>query len=339
MSETSAPQILTKTPWWLWPNVLSLDAPFVAVLWQAALATAYGVRLPFSCYMVLWLTVWLIYIVDRTLDGFSKTPTEQLSSRHAFYRRNRLLFVGFAIPIAIALLGLLALTAVPEAVFWRGVALGYVAGLYLLHYAARNCRWLFLIGNAAMCTAGAYVVWILPIPMTYKLWFSSVLMTLLALGFVRQLPTTFRLIPKEVFCGFIFAAGCSLCVSFYSMDSHPWPFSLETVLFAVLCALNCIGIACFDRDFDAKHDPNAITRTWPRVPRAYPLLLIGLCAMAFYAMSQNWEAKVIVYCLAVIASAALLGAVHFMAKRLKPELGHVLADVALVIPIAALLLV
>ncbi len=89
MSIPPATQARPRTPWWLWPNVLSLDAPLVAVLWQEALGRAHHVRLLPGCDLALGLAVWLIYIVDRTLDGFTAAPDQQLSVRHAFYRRHR----------------------------------------------------------------------------------------------------------------------------------------------------------------------------------------------------------------------------------------------------------
>lgn len=76
-------------PWWLWPNVLSLDAPLVALVWHAAGAQAFAV--PFSG-LTAWLlvsSVWMIYALDRLLDGRGgpgKTPETQ---RHAFHRRHQ----------------------------------------------------------------------------------------------------------------------------------------------------------------------------------------------------------------------------------------------------------
>ena len=34
-----------QLPWWLWPNLLGLDAPLVAVVWQQALARMQGVAI------------------------------------------------------------------------------------------------------------------------------------------------------------------------------------------------------------------------------------------------------------------------------------------------------
>ena len=44
MSKASpAPAEPRSTPWWLWPHVLSLEAPLVAVLWQRVLHPDYGI--------------------------------------------------------------------------------------------------------------------------------------------------------------------------------------------------------------------------------------------------------------------------------------------------------
>ena len=52
-------------PWWLWPNVLALDAPTVAVVWQRFLGWAFDSPVPAVASVVLGLTVWSIYLADR----------------------------------------------------------------------------------------------------------------------------------------------------------------------------------------------------------------------------------------------------------------------------------
>ena len=56
-------------PLWLWPNLLSLDAPLVAVLWQSFLAYRFSLPLRLSGCLALGLTVWSIYLLDRLLDA------------------------------------------------------------------------------------------------------------------------------------------------------------------------------------------------------------------------------------------------------------------------------
>ncbi|HEU0119890.1 MAG TPA: hypothetical protein VFQ91_05140 [Bryobacteraceae bacterium] len=73
---------------WLWPNVLSLDAPCVAIVWQLLLARTVA-PIPRVQTVVLGLTVWLIYVVDRILDGLRQAEAGD-APRHRFARRHRL---------------------------------------------------------------------------------------------------------------------------------------------------------------------------------------------------------------------------------------------------------
>jgi hypothetical protein len=89
-------------PWWLWWNILSFDAPMVAVAWALVFAKSAGVALPAAEIAALGLVVWLIYTVDRLLDGqwavvavsprtFASTDEAQafgppLRQRHVFHR-------------------------------------------------------------------------------------------------------------------------------------------------------------------------------------------------------------------------------------------------------------
>jgi hypothetical protein len=84
---------LAGAPWWLWWNVLSLDAPMVAVAWALVFAKCAGVTVPGAEIVALGLVVWLIYTVDRLLDGRTASgrggagafgsPSRQ---RHFFHR-------------------------------------------------------------------------------------------------------------------------------------------------------------------------------------------------------------------------------------------------------------
>ncbi len=61
---------MKPTRLWLWPNLLSLDAPIVAVLWQILFARCFQVPVDALAALLLLLTVWLIYAADRTLDAW-----------------------------------------------------------------------------------------------------------------------------------------------------------------------------------------------------------------------------------------------------------------------------
>jgi hypothetical protein len=69
---------------WQWPNLLSLDAPVVAVLWQVLFIRCFhasGSVLPAA---LLVSAVWLIYAADRALDAWRGAGSRP---RHEFYRR------------------------------------------------------------------------------------------------------------------------------------------------------------------------------------------------------------------------------------------------------------
>jgi len=94
-----------RTPWWLWPSLLSLEAPLVAVAWLYMFARAWGVTyLPAGVYFGLGLAVWLIYVVDRWIDLRMRDAGDPaLGRRHQFHARHWRWF-GIAV---VAVLGVL----------------------------------------------------------------------------------------------------------------------------------------------------------------------------------------------------------------------------------------
>src|ERR1700753_814299 len=115
-AEQAARAGLVSTPWWLWWNVLSLDAPMVAVAWALVFAKSAQVRLPNAEVAALGLLVWLIYTVDRLLDGCfpalaasnqaAVLPGEgafgsPLRQRHAFHREHARAITWIASGVAV----------------------------------------------------------------------------------------------------------------------------------------------------------------------------------------------------------------------------------------------
>lgn len=70
-----------------WLNVLSLDAPLVAVAWQALFAKVAGMHLRLEHRVILFASVWLGYAADRWLDA--GRDHAGLSERHQWYDRRR----------------------------------------------------------------------------------------------------------------------------------------------------------------------------------------------------------------------------------------------------------
>ena len=90
-------------PWWLWPNLLSLDAPVVALVWQAAFARILAVELGWTQRGLLAVCVWLAYCGDRLLDARRLPAGPVDSARHAFARDHaRPLAAAWCVGLALA---------------------------------------------------------------------------------------------------------------------------------------------------------------------------------------------------------------------------------------------
>ena len=112
---------------WLWPNLLSLDAPIVALLWQILFLRCFHGQLGMLPAVLLALAVWLIYVADRILDAWRGCAVQP---RHEFYRRHW----RAVLPIWIAVLGLgswLAWSRLPGPLFLEGALVASGTGLYL----------------------------------------------------------------------------------------------------------------------------------------------------------------------------------------------------------------
>jgi hypothetical protein len=77
-----------RPPVWLWLNLLSLDAPLIALVWQDFLSRCYPASLRPTGRCALGLTVWAIYLADRLLDVRHAASISE-SIRHRFYRQHR----------------------------------------------------------------------------------------------------------------------------------------------------------------------------------------------------------------------------------------------------------
>ncbi len=123
-----------RAPWWLWANLLSLDAPLVAVVWQHFLAHCFAPILYNPARWVLGLTVWAIYLADRLLD-VRHPPVAYESRRHRFYRRNRAT-AGVTLGIVVTADLFIALIWLKADVFSSGLLTALAVLIYLAIFAA-----------------------------------------------------------------------------------------------------------------------------------------------------------------------------------------------------------
>ncbi len=125
-----------RLPFWLWLNLLSLDAPLVALVWQDFLARCYPSMLRLPGRYVLGLTVWAIYLADRLLDVNHPVAGNE-STRHRFYRRHRR---PALVLLVIVLLAdeFVAFFWLRPAVFWNGIFTGAAVAAYLAIFSFRR---------------------------------------------------------------------------------------------------------------------------------------------------------------------------------------------------------
>jgi hypothetical protein len=118
------------TPWWLWWNILSFDAPTVAVVWSLLFARTRGVRLGIAEEIILALSVWLIYISDRLFDGWESENCSELQERHRFCLRHRAALVWIVLLVTLASFYLTA-TFLPPTEAGAGMKLAAIVGAYM----------------------------------------------------------------------------------------------------------------------------------------------------------------------------------------------------------------
>jgi hypothetical protein len=122
-------RLTAKRPFWLWPNLLSLDAPLIASLWQDVFARDAGVKLTLASRMALPLAVWLIYLVDRLLDTVKGMP-QNATARHAFYCVHR--GACLLLTAVVALMLCLSVLFLPPHILRNGLLVGCFIAAYLL---------------------------------------------------------------------------------------------------------------------------------------------------------------------------------------------------------------
>ncbi len=149
-------------PVWLWPNILSLDAPVVAVVWQGFLARCYGGPDPSpAARTALFLAVWSIYIADRLIDVRHPVPAAgpdkgQETPRHRFYRENAV-FAGVVLALILAGLAIFALQ-LPVGVIGNGLGVAGLVASYGGVFPWRGARHLKQQSAGLLFSAGVFLV-------------------------------------------------------------------------------------------------------------------------------------------------------------------------------------
>lgn len=320
-------------PWWLWPQVLSLDAPAVAVAWMAALAKGHHLHLPPVFYWGLALVTWIVYVVDRTADSVSGRLTLPLSTRHEFYRRHARVLFFLVLPVASAAAVWIALHEIPVGLLGQGVVLCLAGVIYLATFSTRPGSLLHLVLLLIAVVAGLALIEVWQAPPVVRGIATVALLALVVTTLRGRSDQGLRqFVPKEVIASLLFALGCSAGVHFWTPGEHGL-LCEETRLMWALFAVNMASIVRAEHLTGLPADPNAVSAIHAQWREASPWLCGGLVALStvwsFTATNPGLRNTALV----VALCAALLGVLHLYSRRIRSELFHVLADAALLLPL------
>ena len=283
-----------RSPLALW-HLLSLDAPSVATVWTIAVASAVGLRLPWTSPAAMFVAVWMLYAADRLLDARplpgGRSPPE-LEERHRFHHRHRR---AFLIGIAIAAFALIALlrSLDPQAV-----------RLYTL-LATLLGAWFLIIHARPLPGDGAHR---LPKELAVGIFFPAAVF----IPTVARLPQLrLDLLPIAL----LLAATCSLnCLFLYAWE-HP----------------RHRAHAHWSTRWATHH---LVALTWT-VAALSLLLILTAPLLAFLVIAPSAQlhrgATMLTSC--ILASSLLLLLLHRLRSRLNPLHLRALADLVLLTPL------
>jgi hypothetical protein len=137
------------TPVWVWPNLIGLDAPIVAVCWQAMFAKIAGVDLPWLIHLILGLSTWCIYLGDRMVD-VARNPQPTSTSRHRFTQ----LHIRKLIPLLIIVSAcnlILIIKYLPQNLLISGCITLVLVAIYYLIRLTRLKNIITIVPREVMC--------------------------------------------------------------------------------------------------------------------------------------------------------------------------------------------
>lgn len=322
--------------WWQWPNLLSLDAPIVAMVWLWIVGACERMVFLREIYAAVFLIVWGVYLLDRIIDAWRTKgrALEKPTARHDFYRRNWAPMMGLLGGVGAVAVWLI-LFRVPQLLLMHGLVASSVVWLYLALNAGRVNA---LLGATAIALA-AGSVWL----GFYMRQFDQVILIVVALAgslltFVAAQRGAFErspAIPKEVMCGLAFALGIGLPAFVYNSEGlGDLVFSAGMWSFGGVCVLNCLAISVVEESADREAQEMALPQIMPEVAGKIPWMLLAVVGFSAWTVSRGgvlWPVAA-----AAGASGILLLGLYTMRGKLGREGFRVLADVALLTPLAFL---
>lgn len=310
-----------RPPAWLLPNLMSLDAPLVALVWMWMLARVMRVQyIETSSYLVLAGGVWCVYVLDRIRDVRSGKHllTDEMPWRHQFHWRCRrgllaavLLVVGVCSYHALFVLG-------------REMLVLGITALFLVF-----CYWLIsridrgevaygknmLAGlTFAFGVAGPIIVLSQPLPIVLDdvlVPFQQVFDAGGGVGYIASSLEAFKILVVMVLA--------TLQVVL---------MSVHVLLFALLFVMNINAIDLWEYS-RASDDPVVKQESELSLSIGLITLVAGSVFAAAYVVDEYSQPL----CYAVMISAGLLQVINKNRSRFSIDALRVLADLALLVPV------
>ncbi|MGH8101771.1 MAG: hypothetical protein ACREIW_10780 [Chthoniobacterales bacterium] len=152
--------------------------------------------------------------------------------------------------------------------------------------------WFFLVLSIALVDAGFVWFRLDSVTRTNGLILSTAAVLYLLVN--NRFSRIWTFVPiKEITIGILFAAG-TLLVFASHLTGARWTIGSAAMLFAVLCSLNCISIAFWERNLDLAQSKHSLATLWPRARSLAPIVstivavvsaLLGFLDPRLYALS------------------------------------------------------
>ena len=311
-----------RTPFWLWPHVLSLEAPLVAMLWLAALARLNDFTLMPGVLSGLGLAVWLIYLADRVMDTLG-VPVETLSIRHRFYHRHRWPILLRVMPVGLGMLVWISLWVIPAGLLAHSLAQVIPIAIYLVLYSITSLtmrRWMLQAGVLLVLLFVNALPLSLGLRITISMLIASGSALMLTLRWHENIGQFFR---KELAAGLLFAFGCTTWTRLHTLGAEGPENWVELILLAMLFVSN-LALITAQEEGPSTASPSA---------RGTVISALVITLLTLAAIPQGYlSATMLPLTLAVGAGLIGLELLRQNRHRLSPEGFRVFADIIVTLP-------
>ena len=302
---------------WLLPNLLSLDAPLIAVAWMWMLAHALRVEyVHAAAWWVLPVSVWCVYVLDRLIDVWIHPVLREGSARHHFHWRWRWVFLVLVFIAGVTCL-YQSLYVLPRSMFSAGLVAIMMCGIYFLlaFFQGNDVPYLKNLFAGMIFAMGVGIPVNAANAALLESDFNDVIYAFNnpeAIGLAKKL--------LDAFWNFGLMSLRTLFVIFNQCR--------EILIFGLLCMMNITAIDLWERAEAATDEETAYAQ---EVTLTFGLVILSGGSLVFAALYADEYSKPFYY--AVMVAAAVLQGVNHYRERFSPSAQRVLADVALLVPL------